>query len=119
MGETDTAPNEKVGKSGKRQEPGEEGRAGGGFVNEGEEAKDELDDDTPEGATFAVNVHEKFGAHIPRRECLHGTCRAEGTGVCDTKDGYGDDGVEYGGKAADTGHLDCKHERGSLGVCAG
>lgn len=79
VGKTDTSPNEEVGKTGERQEPGEEGRAGSGFVNEGEETKDKLDNDTPERATFAVNVHEEFGAHTPRCERLHGTCRAEGT----------------------------------------
>lgn len=119
MGKTDTAPYEKIGKTGERQEPGEEGRAGRGFVNKGEETKDELDDDTPERATFAVNVHEEFRTHTPCCERLHGTCGAEGTRVCDTKDGYGDDSVEDGGKTADTGHLDGKHEGRSLGICTG
>lgn len=79
MGKTDTAPDEEVGKTGERQEPGEKGSAGGGFVDESEETKYKLDNDTPERATFAVNVHEEFGAHTPRCEGLHGTCRAEGT----------------------------------------
>ena len=113
---TDAAPDEKVGKTGEGQEPGEEGGAGGGFVDEGEEAKDELDNDTPERATFAVNVHEEFGAHTPRGERLHGTRGAKGTGICDTENGYRDDGVEDGGESADTGHLDCKHKGRSLGV---
>lgn len=119
MGKTDTTPDEEVGKTGEGQEPGEEGRPGRGFVDEGEETKDELDDDTPERATFAVNVHEELGTHTPRRERLHGTRGAEGTGICDTEDGYGDDGVEDGGETADTGQLDCEHEGGSLGVRAG
>lgn len=118
MGKTDTAPDEEVGKTGERQEPGEEVRASGGFVDKREKAKDELDNDTPKRATSAVNVHEEFGAHTPRCERLHGTGRAEGTGICDTEDRYGDDGVEDGGKTADTGQLDCKHEGGSFGVCA-
>lgn len=79
MGKTDTAPDEEVGKTGESQEPGEEVRTSGGFIDEGEEAKDELDNDTPERATFAVNVHEEFRTHTPRCERLHGACRAEGT----------------------------------------
>lgn len=57
MGKTDTAPDEEVRKTGESKEPGEEGRAGAGFVNEGEKTKEELDNDTPDRATFAVNVH--------------------------------------------------------------
>lgn len=118
VGKTDTAPDEEVGKTGEREEPGKEGRAGSGFVDKGEETEDELNHDTPKRATLAINVHEEFGAHIPRRERLHGTGRAESTGICDTEDGYGDDSVEDGRKTADSGHLDCKHEGGSLGVRA-
>lgn len=119
MGKADTAPAEEVRKTGEREEPGEEGGPGGGFVDKGEETEDELDHDTPERATFAVNVHEELGAHVPRRERLHGTCRTVGTGVGDTEDGYGDDGVEDGGKTADAGHLDGKHKGGSLCIGAG
>lgn len=57
MGKTDTAPDEEVRKTGESKEPGEEGRAGAGFVNEGEKTKEELDNDTPDRATFVVNVH--------------------------------------------------------------
>ncbi len=118
VGKTDAAPHEEVGETGERQEPGEEGATGGGLVYESKEPKDELDNDTPYGASFAVNVHEKFGTHIPRCKGLHGTCRAEGTRVCDTEHGYGDDSVEHRGKTADASHLNCKHEGGGLGVCA-
>lgn len=79
MGKTNTAPDEEVRKTGERQEPGEEGRTGGGFVDKGKETKDELNNDTPERTAFAVNIHEEFGTHVPRCQRLHGTCRAEGT----------------------------------------
>ena len=78
-----------------------------------------MDNNTPERATFAVNVHEEFWAHPPRCKCLHRACGAEGTRIHNTEDGYGNDGVENRGKTAHTSQLDCKHEGGSLGVGAG
>ena len=119
MRKTDAAPHKEVGKTRERQEPGEKVGTSVGFINKGEETENELNNDTPDRATFAINVHDKLGPHTPRRKCLHGACRAEGTGVCHTENGYGNDGVEDRGETAHTSHLDCEHKGRSLGVGAG
>ena len=119
MGKTDTAPDEKVRETGESQKPAEERGAGGCFVDEGEETNDELDNDTPDRAAFAVNVHEEFRPHASGCERLHGPRGSKGAGIRDTEDGYGDDGVEDRGKTADSSQLDCNDKRGSLGVGAG
>lgn len=118
VGGADGAPGEQEGQTGEGEEPGEDGALTGGLTDEGEAAKSDLEQDTPDGTALTVDIGEELGGHTALGHGLNGTGGTEGAGVGDGDDGEGDDGVEDGREDLDAGILDGEHEGGRLGVCA-
>lgn len=115
---TNGAPDEKVGETGERQEPREDGALVGSQANEGQQTKSDLQQHTPNWATLAIDVGHELGSHATLSHCLDGTGRAESARVGDRDDGEGNNGVEDRRENLDTGVLNGKHEWRCLGVRA-
>ena len=71
MSDADTAPDEEVGESGQRKEPSEEdATTRGGLVDEGKEAKGNLEQDCWDRATVTVDIGQDFWCHAVRSQRL-------------------------------------------------
>lgn len=105
VGGADGAPNKEVGQTRQGQQPREDGALLGSLADESQETEGDLNHDTPDRTTLAVNIGQKFGSHTALRHGLHSTGRAKGTRVGDGDDGQSDDGVEDGRKHIDTSIL--------------
>lgn len=116
VGGADGAPDEEVGQPGQRKQPGKDSALFGSLANECQEAEGNLDDDTPDGTTAAIDIGKRLGSHTSLSHGLHRTGRAEGARVGDRDDREGDDGVEDGGKDLDTRILNSQDERTGLGI---
>lgn len=116
MSGADGAPNEEVGQARQGKQPCEDGALFCGLANERQEAECDLNDDTPDRTTAAVDIGEELGSHTSLGHGLHRTGGAKCARVGDRDDGQGDDGVEDGGKNFDTSILDSQDERTGLGV---
>lgn len=110
VGKVNATPNEEVGKTGKRQEPGEENAAGGCQVNEGKKTHGHLEDGGGDGTALLVNVGEELGSHATGSKSLNGAGRSEGGAVGDTDDGNCNHSVEDGWENLDTSEADSNDE---------
>lgn len=121
VGKVDATPDEEVGKTGKRQEPGEENVAGGCQVDKGKKTHGHLKDGGGNGTTLLVDVGEELGSHATSSKSLKGAGRGEGGAVGDTDDGNCDHSIEDGGENLDTSEADSNDEgrvlrMGTVGV---
>lgn len=118
MAQTDTAPGEQGGKTGKSQEPVEDVTAAGADVDIGDRTKDQDGENGEQGSTRLVDVGEASGSESG---FSHGGQRS-GTGVdareTDGKDRDTDGGVDEVVETLDAGSLEDEDEGRGGGVVA-
>lgn len=118
MGKADGTPDEEVGQTRKSQEPGENGALVSCNTDVCQDAKGQLEEDTPDGAAFLVDVGQHLGHHTTLCHCLQSASRTIGARVGNTDDGDGDNGVEDMREDLDTGILNGQDEGRESGVRA-
>ena len=110
MGEAHASPDEEVRQTGEGQQPCEKLIADFSLIDEGEQAKGQLDDDAPDRSALLINIREEMRAHATRSKRLHRTRGAVSAGICYRKYGNGDDSIEDGREALDVRCLDSQDE---------
>ena len=105
VGQADAAPSEEGGKTGKGEEPVEDGRAITGETNVGKGTEDEHGEDGEEGAVGAVDVVEDLGGITLLGKSGKGTRATEDTGDTDRQNGDKNDDVHERIEALEVGVL--------------